>query len=112
MCILTNQKSTTQPALFNIHPNEYSQKLHYYPFAVKLDRCIGSWNTFNDLSNNVCVPKKTEDLNLSVFIMITGINGSKALTTHLISYKCKLKFDGRKCNSNQKWNSDKCQCDC
>ena len=44
--------------------------------------------------------------------MITGINGSKALTTHLISYKCKLKFDGRKCNSNQKWNSDKCQCDC
>ena len=27
-----------QPTLINLHPNEYSQKSHYYPFAVKLDR--------------------------------------------------------------------------
>ena len=27
-----------QPTLINLHPNEYSQKFHYYPFAVKLDR--------------------------------------------------------------------------
>ena len=26
--------------------------------------------------------------------------------------KCKCKFDGRKCVSNQKWNNDKCQCEC
>ena len=31
------------------------------------------------LSNKVCVPNKTEDLNLSVFNMITGINESKTL---------------------------------
>ena len=24
----------------------------------------------------------------------------------------KCKFDGRKCNSNQKWNNDKCSCKC
>ena len=36
----------------------------------------------------VCVPIKTEDLNLSVFNMIAGINESKALTKH-ISCKCK-----------------------
>ena len=41
---------------------------------VKLDRCVGSRNTLNDLSNKSCVPNKTEDLNLSVFNMITGIN--------------------------------------
>ena len=35
--------------------------------------------------------------------MITGINESKTLTKH-VSCKCKCKFDGRKCNSNQKWN--------
>ena len=40
----------------NLHPNEYSQEFHYYPFAVKLDRCGGSYNTINDLSNKVCVP--------------------------------------------------------
>ena len=32
--------------------------------------------------------------------MITGINESKTLTKH-ISYKCKARFDGRKCNSDQ-----------
>ena len=41
---------------------------------VKLDRCVGRCNTLNDLSSKVCVPNKTEDLNLSVFNLITGIN--------------------------------------
>ena len=29
-----------------------------------------------------------------------------------ISCKCKCKFHGRKCNLNQKWNNDKCWCEC
>ena len=45
-----------QPTLINLHPNEYSQEFHYYPFAVKLGICAGSFNTLNDLSNKVCVP--------------------------------------------------------
>ena len=89
-----------QPTLINLHSNEYSQELHYYPFSVKLDRCVGSCNTLNDLSNKVCVPNKTEDLNLSVFNMIKGKNESKTLTK-LISCNCKYKFDGRKRNSNK-----------
>ena len=52
----------------------YSQELHYYPFSDKLNKCVGSCNTLNDLSNKLCVANKTEDLNLSVFNMITGIN--------------------------------------
>ena len=69
--------------LINFHPNEYSKKFHYYPFAVKLDRCVGSCNTLNDLSNKVCIPNKTEDLNLSVFNIITFMNESRTLTKHL-----------------------------
>ena len=64
----------TETALINLHPNEYSQEFYYYPFVVKLDRSVGSCNTLNDLSNKVCVSNKTEDLNLSVFNMITGTN--------------------------------------
>ena len=46
-CIsLSNQK-----CIINLHPNEYSQEFHYYPFSVKLDRFVGSRNTPNDLSN-------------------------------------------------------------
>ena len=45
-----------------------------YPFLIKLDRCVGSSNTLNNLSNKVCIPNKTEDLNLSLFNMITEMN--------------------------------------
>ena len=69
------------------------------------------WNTLNDLSKKVCAPNKTEDLNLSTKNLSTGINESKALTKH-ISCECKCRFDGRKCNSDQWWNDDKCQCEC
>ena len=97
---LINQKCMTQTTLINLHPNEYSQEFHYYPFSVKFDRCVGSCNTLNDLSNKVCVPNKTAELNLSVYNIITGINELKTLTKHILC-KCKCRFDGRKCNSNQ-----------
>ena len=96
-----------QPTLINLHLNEYSQEFHYYPFAVKLDRCVQSCNTLDDLSSKVFVPNKTEDLHLSVLNMITGINESKTFTKH-ISCECKCKFDGRKCDSDQWWNNSKC----
>ena len=64
---LSNQKCITQL----LHSNEYSQEFHYYPFPVKLGRCVRNCNTLNDLSNKVCFPNKTEDLNLSMFNMIT-----------------------------------------
>ena len=82
---LSNQNYEIQPTLINLHPNEYSQKLHYYPFAVNLDKCVGSCNTLNDLSNKACVQNKTEDLNMNIFNMITGINGSKTLTKDVYS---------------------------
>ena len=94
-----------QPTLIILlHPKEYNQEFHYYPFPIKLDRCVGSCNTLNDLSNKICVPNKTEDLNLSVFNMITGLNELKTLTKHIC--ECKGRFDGRKCNSDQWWNND------
>ena len=73
-CVLL-RNHMTQPILINLHPNKYSQEFHDYPFAVELDRCVGSCNTFNDLSNKLCV--------------------------QYISCKCKCRFDGRKCSSDQ-----------
>ena len=72
MCILKYQTWQIQPIFINLHPNEYRQELPYYPFAVKLDKYVGSCNTLNDLSNKACVPNKTEDLNKHDFNMITG----------------------------------------
>ena len=51
--LLSNQKCMTQPTLIHLYT------IDYYPFVVKLDKCIESCNTLNDLSNKVCVPNKT-----------------------------------------------------
>ena len=77
---------------------------------VKLDRCVGSCNTLNDLSNKVWVPNKTGDLNLSMVNMITGISELKALTKHILC-ECKGRFDEKKCNSDQWWNDNKFGCE-
>ena len=55
---------------------------------VKLDRCVGSFNTLNDLSNKACVSSETGDLNQSILNIITGIIESEILTKHM-SCKCK-----------------------
>ena len=110
---LSGHECQIQATLINLNTvknsstKEYSQEFHYYPFMVKLDRCVGSCNTLNDLSNKVCVTNKTETLNLSMFNMATEINESKSLTKYL-SCECKCTFDGRKCNSDQSWNNNKC----
>ena len=121
---LSNQKCEIQLLFINLRPNEYSQEfhyypftfklykyVHYYPFTVKLDKCVGSCNTRNDLINKVYVPNRTQDSNLSVFNMITGINESKILTRH-ISCKWKWKFDETTCNPIQWLDNYKYRCEC
>ena len=54
--------------------------LCYDLFMVNLFRCNGSCNTLYNLSNRICVPDKVEDVNVSVFNIITRINKYKILT--------------------------------
>ena len=51
------------------------------------------------------------DLNMHIFNMATKKKNKSKIITKDISCKCKGFFDGRKCNSNQKWNNDKCGCE-
>ena len=52
-----------------LRSSECSQEFYYYLFLVKLDRYVGSCNSLKYLSNKVCVPNKTEHLDISVFTM-------------------------------------------
>ena len=59
--LLSNQKcitQPTQPTVIDLQSNKYSQEFHYDSFEVKLDRCVGSCNTPNDLSNKVASQTK------------------------------------------------------
>ena len=105
--LLSNLKCMILPTLIHLHPNEFCQEFHHYPFAVKLDRCVGKCNNLYDLSNKAGVPNKTEDLNLGMFNMVTEINQLKTLTKH-ISCECKYRFDERKCYGGRMINVDFC----
>ena len=37
---LSNQQCMNQTTLINLHPNEYTQELSYYPFIINRDRCV------------------------------------------------------------------------
>ena len=43
--------------------------------------------------------------------MFTNINETRTLIKH-ISCNCKCQFDSTTSNSNQKWNNERCQCEC
>lgn len=46
---------------------------------VSLDRCDVSCNTFNNLSDRVCFPRKTKDANVNIINKITEINQNHQL---------------------------------
>ena len=74
-------------------------------FGADMVASVHTDNTFNDLSNKVSPPNKTEDSNLSMLNIITGIDESRTLTKH-VSCQCKCKFDGRRYNLNYWQNSE------
>ena len=63
---LSNKKCMIQPTPINLNPSEDTHEFHYYPFVVKLGRCVGSCNTLNDLSNKVYVPDIPIKLKISI----------------------------------------------
>ena len=97
--------------LYSVHFPFWHALVNFSPFAVKLYRCVRGCNSFNDLSKKPCAPNKAEDLNIHVLNINTAMNESKILANH-ISCESKCKFDGKKFNSNQKWNNHKCRCEC
>ena len=84
-----------RPTVIDLNPVEFK----YYQFMISLNKCSGRCII---LSSNICVPKKTREINVKVCNMITNKkNEAKAITKH-ISCNCKCKFNITTCNLNQK----------
>ena len=57
-------------------------ELHYHPAIISMKRCDGSCNTIEYLVDGVCVPSKTEVVNLESVNRIKGIGESQTLAKH------------------------------
>ena len=83
----------------------------FFSFSIKTSKCSGSCNNINNPLAKLCVPDVVKNLNVKVFNLVSGTNETRCIEWHE-TCKCKCKFEYSICNNKQRWNEDKCRCEC
>ena len=104
---MNNQACKVRPEIVNVNSNEPV----FYPFSIKTSKCSGSCNNINDPYAKICVPDVVKDLNVKVFNLMLRTNETRHIKWHE-TYKCKCRLDASVCNNKQRWDNDKCRCEC
>ena len=105
--LMNNQECEVRPKIFYINSNNPM----FYPFNVKIIRCSDNCNNINDSYAKVCVPDTVKHLNVRVFNLKSRTNETRHMKWHE-TCKCICRLDKIICNSKQRWNKDKCRCEC
>ena len=107
-CFSTNsQECKVRPEIVNVNCNEPL----FYPFSIKTSNCSGSCNNINDSYAKLCVPHVVKSLNIKVFNLMSRNNETRHIKWHeTCKYKCRLVASV--CNNKQRWNEDRCMCEC
>ena len=58
-----------------------------------------------------CVPDTIKNINVKVFNLMSRTNETRRIEWHK-TCKCKCRLHASVCNNKQRWNEDKCMCDC
>ena len=104
-CIsIKNQECKEREIIIN---NEYMN----YPYNIKVNRCNGNCNNISNPYSRVCIPDIVKNVNLKIFDLMSLKSKTKQIIFHE-SCKCVCRLDGIICNNKQKWNKDKCRCEC
>ena len=83
----------------------------HYPYSIKVNRCNGNCNNISNPYSKVCVPNVIKTIAAKVFELMSWKNKTKQIEWHE-SCKCVCKLDPIIFNNRQKWNKDKCRCEC
>ena len=102
-----NQKCMPRPKTLYINPNEPV----FYPYSIKVNKCVGSCNTINEPCSKLCVPDITKNINVKVFNLMARIDETRQIVWHE-TCKCICRLTSAVCNSGQIWNEDQCGCEC
>ena len=107
-CIsLKNQECKVRPKIADIDCNNPI----FYPFSVKINKRSGNCNNINNPYAKICVPDTVKDLNVRVLNLMSRTNETRHIEWHK-NCKCICRLDKTICNSKQRWNEDKCRCEC
>ena len=97
----------TRTKLININNNEPV----FYPFSIKVNKCSGRCNNINNPYAKLCVSDVVKNINVKVFNLMLWSNTTKRIEWHeTCKYKCRS--NSSVFNNKQRWNEDKCRCEC
>ena len=102
--LLKNEKCKVRKVIVN---NDYMT----FPYKIKVDKCVGSCNDVKNPYFKVCLPDVVKNISIKVFDSLSQRNVLKNISFHK-SCKCGCLFDEKVCNNLQKWNKEKCRCEC
>ena len=75
-CIsLKNQECKVRLEIINVNSNNTI----FYPFSIKINKCIGNCNNINNPYAKICVPDVIKDLNVKVFNLMSRTNEMRNL---------------------------------
>ena len=83
----------------------------FYPYSIEVNKCSGSCNNINDPYSKLSVPDVIKNINIKVFNLLSRTNEIRHIEWHG-TCKCKCILDTSVCNNKQRWNNDKCRCEC
>ena len=104
---MNNQECKTRTKIINTNNNEPA----FYPFSIKVNKCSGSCSNINDPYAKLCVPDLVKNINVKVFNLMSWSNQTKRIEWHE-THECKCRLDASVSNNKQRWNEDKCRCEC
>ena len=104
---MNNQECKVIPNVINLNGDELS----FYPYSVKKSKCSGSCYNINDPYAKMCISDAVKNINLKAFNLMSRTNGIRYIKQHE-PCKCKCRLDTSVCNNEQRWNEDKCRCEC
>ena len=104
---MNNQECKITSETINVNTNEPV----FYPYSIRINKCKGSCNIINDPYAKLCVPDAIKNINIKVFNPISRTNETRHIEWHK-TCKSKCWLDASVCNNKQRWNEDKCRCEC
>ena len=102
-----NEKCMSRPKIINLNKDESV----FYPLSIKVNKCSRDCININDPMAKLCVPNIVKDMNIKVFNLLERINETRKIVWHE-TCKCVCRLTSAICNDRQKWNENKCKCEC
>ena len=82
-----NQECKIRPEIISVTNKEPI----FYPYRIKMNRCVGSCNTIDDPYGKTCFANDIENIGLKVFNLLAQNNVTINIEKHKsCGYKCKL----------------------